>query len=165
MREISEETFENIFNFINGLSMEQVPEFSKSMIDKQPYIQGMIINYLGPEPDESSMATAIIVYSLIIRCYEYEYGVLPLIKSEQLSEFHTEQMLYIKADLKRNSLKKVISALRRKAGQREFIDFIDLIIDGGKGYPEGFKEDLKTVAKTGIYLTVIFLNAEMEKMQ
>ena len=165
MREISGETFTSISSFITGLNKEQMTEFFNRQKEKQLYVHSYIINSAGADASLSSKVFANLLFALIMRCFEYEYGELLPITEESLSEFITERNEFIVRELKRNSRKKVVSGIRRIAGQRRFIDNLDWFIDGDKDNPSGFIESERLNVKITVYLIVYFLNTEMEKMQ
>lgn len=165
MREISEETFGSIHSFMKGLSDEQIPDFILRLSEKQPNIHSFIYHYLGaPDADPKSLGMGGYLFAIIIRCYEYEYGEFQTITQEIFSEFHNEKKKYLDNELKRNSRNKVISGLRRQAGQRVMIHYLDILMMGGIGVQSVFKDSEKESIKVAIYMIIIFLNAEMEKL-
>ena len=165
MKEISGETFTSISSFITGLSQEQMTEFFTRQKEKQLYVHSYIVNSVGTAASLSSKVFANLLFALIIRCYEYEYGEILPITEKRLAKFMKERNESIVRELKRNSRKKVYNGLRRDAEQRKFIDNLDWFIDGDNENPSGFIESERLNVKITAYLIVFFLNAEMEKIQ
>jgi hypothetical protein len=164
MREISEETFGSIHSFMKGLNNEQVPEFVKSLQVKQPSIHAFIYQYLGELAEPPSLGMGGYIFAIIIRCYEYEYGEFQTITPEKVLEFHTEKMKNIAAELKRKPLNKVVSGLRREARQRVMIEYLDIMMMGSNDVETVFNAVEKEKIRVAIYMIIILLNEEMEKI-
>src|ERR1035437_9215835 len=164
MKEISEETFESINQFISGLNKEQIKAFHTRIKEKQPNLYEFFICHILFETNQKRLLSFNSIFSLIIRSYEYEYCEFPILKKDKLVAFHSNKSKLIVEDMKLNSREKVLSDLRKQAGQSELVNFIDLIVDGTPEKPSPYTTDQKTDVKFGIYLAIIFLNEEIEKI-
>ena len=162
MREISEETYLGVNDFICGLNKDQLKEFHRRMKEKQPNLHDFFICHILFETNQKILLSFNSIFALIIRSYEYEYGEFPILKKDRLVNFHHNKSKQIVEELKLNSREKILSDLRTQAGQSELISFIDLIVDGTLEKPSPYSVLQKSDVKFGIYLAIIFLNQEME---
>lgn len=165
MREISEDTYISINDFICGLNEEQTSAFFFRMKDKQPAIHSYMLQSIGIESSKYALVIGNFLFALIIRSYEYEYGEFPMIAQERITEYNSEKTKFITLELKRNSRNKTINGLKREAGQRVLIEFLELMTAKDSRTHASFTEDEKSRLKIAVYLTVIFLNEEMEKLK
>jgi hypothetical protein len=165
MREITEETFMSVNDFISGLNGDQIIDFFTRLQEKQPVIHSYILMNFRSEASDKSRMHANFIFTHLIRSYEYEYGEFPMIDVDTVKNFQEEKNKYLTLELKRNSRSKVINGLRREGGQRELLKFLDLFIEGDKETPSDFLPEEMWNMKVAFYLTVILLNEEMEKLQ
>ena len=66
--------------------------------------------------------------------------------------------------MNRHSRGKISNGFKRAAGQRVLVNHLDEIIAGTQNNPSGFDEYEKISIKAAVYLTIILLNEEMEKI-
>jgi hypothetical protein len=165
MREISEETLESISVFIRGLNADQRADFMDRIAEKQYHIYSYIHEFLEDEISDKTSDTTMYLLAIIIRCYEYEYGEFPQVSEERVTIYSDEKNTFIRQEMNRHSLNKIANGFKRAAGQRVLINHLDEIIEGNKTNPLGFEDYEKMSIRAAIYLTVILLNEEMEKLQ
>jgi|ERR1035437_8444140 hypothetical protein len=163
MREISEDTCSSIKGFMRGLNTEQISDYMNVIVEKQPYILSLMVKYHVNADKDSSLGIVNFVFAFIVRCYEYEYGEFPLIADATLVKFHDEKRKYMDLELNRKSQNKVISGLRREAGQRKLLEFIDGIIQDNRILQTDLLESNLKSFRVGVYMTILLLNEELEK--
>jgi hypothetical protein len=164
MREISEETFESITVFIRGLNEDQRADFMERIAEKQYHIYTYIHEFLEDEISDKTSETTMYLLAIIIRCYEYEYGEFPAVSEERVNNYSDEKNTFIGQEMKRHSLGKIANGFKRAAGQRVLINHLEEIIAGNKNNPLGFEDYEKMSIRAAIYLSIILLNEEMEKI-
>ena len=83
---------------------------------------------------------------------------------ERVTYYSDEKNAFIRQEMNRHSRGKISNGFKRAAGQRVLVNHLDEIIAGTQNNPSGFDEYEKISIKAAVYLTIILLNEEMEKI-
>jgi len=164
MRQISEETIHSVDSFITNLSDEQKDSLAIRIKEKQPHLQGYFYSYIMSHATPKEMAVLEVIFIYIIRVYEYEYGELEEIQSKSIREHDDKFFDYIESEQKRQSKSTVMRVMRQAAEQKQFILFLETMVNGTKYSTSPFREFLIFYINSGIISTLIMLNDIVELM-
>ena len=162
MRQISEETILSVDSFMAYLSNEQVISLANRSKEKQPHLQLYFHSFIDSHATPKELAVLDVLLIYMIRVYEYEYGEIAEIQNEIIRANDDKIFSFIQTEKKRNSLSKIHKEIKKQASQKEFIYFLESIVDGESHFTNPFRDGIKPYVKVGIYSLMIIQNGILE---